>query len=172
MARRTQGTSVWFVDEVPATPGTFELVEVDCPLNFKPGTDSKDRIETTCLKQEENKTYLEGGGLKDPGQSTFDVNADPQKPSHVRLYNLSLSGKAVQWIVGWAGKTKGSVKNIVPTIDAQTGEVTLPTTRSWNKFEGYVDTFPMDVDANTVVKSTVTIQRNTSVEWIPETATP
>ena len=168
MARRTQGSGVWFVDEVAATPGTYELVEVDCPLNFKPGTDSKDRIETTCLGQEENKTYLDGGGLKDPGQSTFDVNADPRKPSHVRLYNLEKSGKTVQWIVGWAGKDKGSVKNIVPTVEAATGEVTLPTGRSWNKFTGYVDSFPMDVDANTVVKSTVTIQRNTAVEWIPE----
>ena len=63
MARRTQGTDIWVVDESTTTPGEFELVKIDCPLNFKPGTDSKDRIETTCLSQEEYKTYLEGGGL-------------------------------------------------------------------------------------------------------------
>lgn len=172
MARRTQGTCVWFVDEVPATPGTFELVEVDCPSNFKPGTDSKDRIETTCLKEEEYKRYLEGGGLKDPAQATFDVNADPKIASHGRLYDLEKSGKTVQWIVGWAGEKKGSVKNIIPTVDASTGEVTLPTTRSWSKYKGYVESFPMDMDSNTVVKTTCTVQRDTSVDWVRETVAP
>ena len=168
MARRTQGTDIWVVDESTTTPGEFELVKIDCPMNFKPGTDSKDRIETTCLSQEEYKTYLEGGGLKDTGQATFDVNADPRLASHGRMYDLEISGKSRTWIVGWAGKEKGSVKNIVPEVDSATGEVTLPTGRSWNKFDGYVDSFPMDIDSNTVVKTTVTIQRSTSVQWIRE----
>jgi len=172
MARRTQGSAIWFVDEVAATPGTFELVEVDCPLNFKPGTDSKSRIEKTCLKEEEDKRYMDGGGLKDPGQATFDVNADPKIASHGRLYDLEQSGKTVQWIVGWAGEKKGSVKNILPTVDANTGEVTLPTTRSWSTFTGYVDSFPMDMDADTVVKTPVAIQRGSSVKWVRESVAP
>lgn len=172
MARRTQGSDIWVVDQSATTPTEFELVKIECPINFKPGTDSKDRIEDTCLGQEENKTYLEGGGLKDTGQATFDINADPRKVTHVRLYNLEKSGISRTWIVGWAGATKGSVKNIVPTIDAATGEVTLPSGRSWNKFTGYVDSFPMDLEANTVVKTTATIQRNSSVDWITETTTP
>ena len=36
MARRTQGTDIWVVDESTTTPGEFELVKIDCPLNFKP----------------------------------------------------------------------------------------------------------------------------------------
>ena len=78
MARRTQGTDIWAA-VASVTPGEFELLKIECPLNFKPGTDSKDRIETTCLSQEEYKTYLGGGGLKDTGQATFDINADPLK---------------------------------------------------------------------------------------------
>ena len=54
-------------------------------------------------------------------------------------------------------------------MEAATGAVTLPVGRSWNKFTGYIDSFPMDIDANTVVKTTVTIQRSTKVEWIRET---
>ncbi len=72
--------------------------------------------------------------------------------------------------MGWAGKNKGEAKSIVPTVEAATGAVTLPDGRSWNKFTGYIDSFPMDIDANTVVKTTVTIQRSTKVEWIRETA--
>lgn len=168
MARRTQGTDIWMVVDSVAVPGEFELVKIDCPLNFKPGTDSKDRIETTCLSQEQYKEYMEGGGLKDTGQATFDINADPSKPSHGRLYDLEKLGKSATWIVGWAGKNKGAAATIVPTIDAATGEATLPTGRSWNTFDGYVDSFPMDIDANTLVKTTVTIQRTTSVEWLRE----
>ena len=92
------------------------------------------------------------------------------KTTHVKLYNLEKSGEMVEWVVGWAGKTKGAVAAIVPTIDELTGVVTLPAGRSWNKFSGYVDSFPMDIDANTTVKTTVTIQRGTAVAWIPETA--
>ena len=172
MARRTQGSDIWVVAKSTLIADEFELVKIECPLNFKPGTDSKDRIEDTCLSQEEYKTYMEGGGLKDTGQATFEINADPRKESHGRLYDLELSGEDCTWVVGWAGKTKGSVKNIVPTIDVETGEVTLPTGRSWNKFSGYVDSFSMDIDANTVVKTTVTIQRSSSVAWIRELVTP
>lgn len=169
MARRTQGTDIWVVDESITTPGEFELVKVVGALNFKPGTDSKDRIEVTPLDEEESKQYMEGGGLKDTGQSTFDLNADPKEPSHGRLYDLEVSGKARTFVVGWAGKNKGEAKNIVPTVDVANGEVTLPAGRSWNKFTGYIDSFPMDLDANTVVKTTCTVQRSTKVAWIRET---
>ena len=170
MARRTQGTDIWGVAESITTPGEWELFKVDGALNFKPGTDSKERIEITPLDEEESKQYMEGGGLKDTGQSTFDLNADPKVPSHGRLYDLEASGKALKFIVGWAGKNKGEAKSIVPSIDAATGEVTLPLGRSWNTFTGYVDSFPMDLDANTVVKTTCTVQRSTKVAWIRETA--
>ena len=169
MARRTQGTDIWVVDESKSTPGEFELVKVVGALNIKPGTDSKERIEITPLDEEESKKYMEGGGLKDTGQATFELNADPKEASHGRLYDLEVSGKERTFIVGWAGKNKGEAKSIVPTVEAATGAVTLPVGRSWNKFTGYIDSFPMDIDANTVVKTTVTIQRSTKVEWIRET---
>lgn len=169
MARRTQGTDAWVVDESATTPGEFELVKIVGALNFKPGTDSKERIEITPLDEEYSKKYMAGGGLSDTGQSTFDLNADPEEASHGRLYDLEISGKERTFIVGWAGKDKGKAKSIVPTVDAATGAVTLPPGRSWNKFTGYVDSFPMDLDANNVVKTTVTVQRSTKVEWIRET---
>lgn len=172
MSRRTQGTMLWFVAMSLTDPTKYELVKVGCPLNFKSGTDSRGRIENTCLEQEDYKTYHDGGGLADTGQSTFDINADPQIASHVRLYDMSTSNETATWIQGWAGKTKGSVKNIVPVVDVDTGEVTLPPGRSWNRFSGYIESFPMDFDADSVVKTALTIQRSTPVEWIPEATIP
>lgn len=168
MARRTQGSMVWFVRKNPDTE-KFELIKVGCPLNFKPGTDSRDKYDDTCLEQEDNKTYLEGGGLSDPGTASFDINADPTVPSHGMLFDM-IGGQTVEWIKGWAGKTKGSVKSIVPTVEPDTGVVTLPTTRSWTTFKGYVESFPLDTDANTIEKTTVTVQRTTKVDWIREVA--
>ena len=80
MARRTQGTDIWGVAESITTPGEWELFKVDGALNFKPGTDSKERIEITPLDEEESKQYMEGEDIKDKGQSTFDLNADPKVP--------------------------------------------------------------------------------------------
>lgn len=172
MARRTQGTDIWWAGKSKADPSKWVLNKVDCPLNFKPGTDSKDKIEVTCLSEEHYKKYLAGGGLADTGQATYDLYADPTKISHGDLYDMVDADEDVTWIVGWAGKNKGEAKLLVPTIDEATGEITLPTGRSWNRFEGYVEAFPADFDANTVVKSTVTIQRSTKVAWIRETVVP
>lgn len=172
MARRTQGSMVWMVVEKTAEPGKFELVKIGSPLNFKPGTDSKEKIENTDLEQEYNKTYMDGGGLSDTGTATFDINADPKNASHGRLYDMVASGESATFIQGWPGKKKGSVAHIVPEVNEDTGELTLLNQRSWTTFKGYVDSFPLDFDANTLVKTTVTVQRQEAVKWIRETTDP
>ncbi len=169
MARRTQGTSIWAVVPNKTQVGKVELLKIECALNFKAGTDTQEKHDTTCLENEGSKTYE--AGISDTGQATFDLNLDPKKPSHVRLYELSKSGETVEWIVGWAGAKKGTMSTVVPSLDVGTGAITLPQGRSWNKFKGYVEQFPFDFDSNSLVKCSVSIQRNTAVEWIPETTT-
>lgn len=168
MARRTQGTEVWVVCPHKTETGKFELLQVTGALNFKAGEDSQEKHDTTPLEEENGKTYL--SGISDTGQSSFDLNLDPKIPAHVRLYELSKKNDNLTWIVGWAGAEKGSMKTVVPTLDRNNGNVTLPPRRSWNKFVGYVEKFPFDFDGNSIVKCSVSIQRSTPVEWIPETA--
>lgn len=172
MSRRTQGSMLWAVVKKVADPTKFELMKVGCPLDHKPGTDSKEKIENTCLEEEYNKTYLEGGGLSDTGTATFGLNADPLNASHSRLYDMIDSGESATFIQGWPGKKRGTVKHIVPVVDEDTGEITLSNQRSWTKYTGYVESFPLDFDANTIVKTTVTIQRQSKVDWVRETAEP
>lgn len=172
MSRRTQGSMLWMVVQKSSDPALFELVKIGCPTDIKPGTDSKEKLEDTCLEEEHNKTYLEGGGLSDTGTATFGINADPTNASHGRLYDMQDSGESAVFVQGWPGKKRGTVKHIVPVLDEATGDLTLSNQRSWTKFKGYVESFPLDFDANTIVKTTVTIQRQSKVEWIRETAVP
>lgn len=170
MSRRTQGTALWVIAPTVADPTKVELLKIGVTGSFKPGTDSKAKIEDTPLEEEVSKRYMAGGGLRDYGAATFDINADPSNATHVRLKQLEEENAELIFVVGWAGKTKGAVKDIVPALDVITGALTLPPGRSWNKFNGYVESFPMDFDADTAVKSSVSIQRTSKVDWITETA--
>lgn len=167
MSRRTQGTALWVVAPTVANPAIYELIKIGCPLNFKPGTDSKTKIPDTCLEAEYYTSNMTG--LADLGQATFDINADPLNPSHVRLKQWEENDTELKFILGWAGPKKGSVKDIVPELTPATGEVVLPSGRSWNTMTGTIDSFPFDIDGDSLVKSTITIQRKSKVTWVPET---
>ncbi|OAT18017.1 phage tail fiber protein [Buttiauxella gaviniae ATCC 51604] len=68
--------------------------------------------------------------------------------------------------IGWADGDS------VPTYDA-TGlnpdavdGLVLPDDRTWYLFKGYVSDFPFDFQANTVVQTSATIQRNGQGQWV------
>ncbi|NBA95506.1 phage tail tube protein [Pseudomonas sp. R5(2019)] len=48
-------------------------------------------------------------------------------------------------------------------------DFSLPTTRTWFLFDGYVSDFPFDFAANTVVVTSATIQRSGGSAWIRKT---
>ena len=230
MAKLAQGTQVYFLD-----PDTNQVVAVECATAFNPGGAPADQIETTCL-EDSDRTYEPG--LRTPGQASLTLNADPTKPSHVRLHELSESNPSptLSWAVGWSdgavapavGKgvaavtigAGGSGYTGTPTVafsappaggTAATGTVTveggvitgvvitnpgsgyvtaptvtfsgagtgatgtavlgdydfsLPNTRTWFTFRGYVSDFPFDFAANSVVTSAATIQRSGGSQWI------
>ena len=45
---------------------------------------------------------------------------------------------------------------------------TLPTTRTWFTFQGYVSDFPFDFAGNTVVSTVAAIQRSGGSAWVPK----
>jgi hypothetical protein len=155
MSVLTQGTQVYFID-----PDDGSVVNVVCATTFSPGGNPADQIEDTCLEAFE-ASYKPG--LRRPGQATMGINADPEQESHLRLHEMSQSNPSptTKWAIGWADGTEAA--------DADTdGEWALPTTRTWFTFEGYVSDFPFDFTGNSVVASTVTIQRVGGAEWIPK----
>ena len=154
MSILTQGTHVFFID-----PADDSVVQVKGATAFNPGGAPSDQIETTALEDFDRK-YKKG--MRTPGQASLTIQADPSEPSHVRLHELSESNdqteQIVKWVVGWSDGFAP------PTVDVG-GDWTLPTTRTWYEFEGYVSDFPFDFALNTVVTTQVTIQRSGGSAW-------
>lgn len=154
MSILTQGTHVFFID-----PADDSVVQVKGATAFNPGGAPSDQIETTALEDFDRK-YKKG--MRTPGQASLTIQADPSEPSHVRLHELSESNdqteQIVKWVVGWSDGVAP------PTVDVG-GDWTLPTTRTWYEFEGYVSDFPFDFALNTVVTTQVTIQRSGGSAW-------
>lgn len=157
MAVLAQGTNVYFID-----PDTEQVVTVECATTFSPGGAPADQIETTCLEST-TREYLPG--LRTPGQASLGINADPRNASHIRMHELSETDPSpvLKWVVGWSDGTDA------PTVDSE-GDFDLPTTRTWFLFEGYIADFPFDFASNTVVTSTVSIQRTGGSQWIKKVA--
>lgn len=155
MSKLTQGTQVYFID-----PDTLEVVSIDCATSFNPGGNPADQIEDTCLESEV-RTYKKG--LRTPGAASLTINADPEKESHTRLHELSEddADRNVKFAVGWSDGTAA------PTADSD-GDWVLPSTRTWFTFDGYVADFPFDFAANSVVTTSVSIQRSGGSTWTPK----
>lgn len=142
MAIKTQGTELYFID-----PDDFSVVKVGCVTTITGLTAARDQIETTCLDSAA-RTYE--AGMATPGTAQFTINFDTGDTSHVRLHALYVEGTKVDWALGWSDGTA------LPTSDSTA--FTLPTSRSWIEFNGYVSDLPFDFALNTVVTSNVSIQ--------------
>lgn len=153
MSILAQGTKIYFID-----PDDDSVVQVNCATTFSPGGAPADQIEDTCLEDYERSFKP---GLRTPGQATMGINADPRNASHIRLHQLSEENPqpTLKWAVGWSDGTAD------PTVDSS-GDFVLPTTRTWFTFQGYVADFPFDFAQNTVVTSTISIQRSGGSAWV------
>lgn len=165
MSVLTQGTQVYALVPTEADPSIFEVLNVECPTEFDPGTATADQIEDTCLDETDSRTYKRG--LRSPSEATLTINADPRNASHVRLFELSQGdNQNIKWAIGWADG-----KDIAPTaVQDSNGDYdfNLPTGRTWYVFEGYISDFPFSFEVNSVVSSAITIQRSGPALWIPK----
>lgn len=155
MSMKTQGTEIFMID-----PDSKEVVKVGGIVGFNPGGAPADQIDTTTLA-DHDKTSMKG--LRTPGQAGGSVQADPRKAEHVRLYELSQddSDTNCKWALGWSDGT------VAPTATPE-GDWTLPTTRTWFTFEGYVADFPFDFQGNAAVATQLAIQRSGKGVWTPK----
>jgi len=165
MSKLTQGTQVYFVD-----PDTNAVTKVEGVSTLNPGGAPADQIDDTDLDADA-KTYKRG--MRSPNQAAMTLFADPEKASHVRLHELSegIANENMKFAVGWSDG-----KDIAPTADSN-GDFVLPVdsddkyTRTWYLFDGYVADFPFDFSINTVVASSVSVQRSGTGTWKQKGAT-
>lgn len=155
MARLAQGSELYFID-----PADDSIVQVKGVTNFTPGGAPADPQETTPLEALDREYLL---GLRTPGQASITLNADPEEASHIRLYELYEGEEKpkLKWVLGWSDG-----RGIPPAVATGGGDFELPSTRTWFKYEGYVSDFPFDFQSNSVVSSTVTVQRSGGAQWI------
>lgn len=142
MAKKTQGTELYFID-----PDGFVVTKVGCITAMSGLSAGRDQIETTCL-DDTARTYE--SGMATPAAAQFTIQFDPSDSSHVRLHELYVSGTTLDWALGWSDGTAA------PTSDSTAFDA--PATRSWLLFEGYVSDLPFDFGLNAVVQSQVSIQ--------------
>ena len=162
MSVLAQGTQIYFIDpgdgDSTGSAGPI-VVNVECATSFTPGGNPADQLEDTCL-EDSDRAYRPG--LRTPGKATIGINPDPDNASHIRMHELSQTTDTLKWAVGWSDGTEA------PTLDS-TGDFDLPATRTWFTFEGYIDDFPFDFARNTIVTSTVSIQRSGGSAWVAKT---
>jgi hypothetical protein len=139
MAKLTQGTSLFWIDGA--------TVRQVAATNINGLSAQRDSIETTDLEAEA-KTFMPG--LMSPGSAQFSIQFDPSNAVHTALHSAYKAGTVLKWALGWSDGTA------VPTTAA--GEFTLPTTRSFLNFDGFIQDVTFDFSLNTVVNSQVSIQ--------------
>jgi len=158
MAIKTQGTNLYTID-----PDDGTLITVGCVTSIDGIDTSIDQIETTCLG-DSARSYL--AGLASPGAASFGINIDPSDESHVRLHQLKVAGEVLNWALGWSD---GTAAPTVATNSDGSYEFTLPATRSWLDFEGFMNSFPFSFAQNAVVQSSVGIQISGEPVLVPKT---
>lgn len=156
MAQKTQGTMLYVID-----PDDDLVLEVGCITNISGLDSTLEQIETTCLS-ENSRTYV--AGLATPGTATFTINADSEDESHIRLHQLKKSGDNLQWAIGWSDGVAPPTVSVGPPVG-----FTLPASRSWITFEGFMNSFSFDFSQNSVVTSSVGIQVSGDPDWVQKT---
>lgn len=157
MSVLTPGTQVFAIVPDLETPGAKVVLEIKRVTALNPGGSPAEQIETTSLG-DTVRTYVKG--LRTPGQATMTIQANPAEPSHVRLHQLSEADgdTTVTWLVAWPDGPG------VPSLDVD-GSLTVPATRTFFEFDGWVTDFPFDHALNAVVTTNVPIQRTGGSKW-------
>lgn len=154
MGIKTQGTQLYAID-----PEDGSLLVVSCVTSID-GIDSQlDQNETTCL-EDLDRTYE--AGLGTPGAVSFGIQVDPGNATHVRLHQLKQAGASMKWALGWSDGV-----DVVPGVDSS-GDFNLQTSRTWIRFNGYMNSFPFSFQQNTRVTSNISIQMSGKELLIPK----
>lgn len=152
--KKVKGTQLYAID--PADGGLLLVANV----TSIDGIDSTiEQIETTPLEADAREYE---SGLATPGSATFGINTNPDLTVHQRLHELKTAGEILQWYLGW-----GDGKGIEPDVSVP-DVITLPTTRTWLSFRGFLSSFPFSFALNDVVKSSCSIQVSGDPLLIPK----
>jgi len=144
---KTARTHLYLLDpDSSTTPIKFK-----CPTGITGvTTGARSRIDTTCLDEEDEMSYV--SGLGDPGTASVPFILDSEDGSHQRIFELKKTSTNLKWIIGFSDGVS------VPTAAA--GEFVPGADRSWLAFTAYIADLDIDFANNEVVRGTMTLQRS------------
>lgn len=152
MSVKTQKSELFFVDALSSSVAA--VMKMTCPTGITGLGGAADQIETTCLDNSEDKSYVRG--LGNPGQVSVPFVLKPWEASHQVLFDLKASGDTVGWMICLSDGTA------LPTLDSVDALV-APTGRTSLAFQAYVADLNIDIATNEVVRGTLTLQRSGTV---------
>lgn len=152
---KTQGTQLYMHDKV-----NDAIVEIGCIESLEGISSPRDQIETTCLAADDREYEA---GLRSPGTASFTIRTDLTDESHMAVFDYYDTGDKTDFFVGWSDGTAA------PSVDSTTGAITVPETRSWIRFEGYISDYPFTFSQNSVVMSNISAQISGKINAIPLT---
>lgn len=144
MAKLTQGTTLFWIDNT----GNGDEVKSVAATSISGISAQRDSIETTNLS-DTAKTFMPG--LMSPGSAQFSIQFDPSNQIHKDLHAAYVAGRSLKWALGWSDGIAAPSANV-------SGAFTLPTTRSFLTFDGFIQDVTFDFSINTVVTSQISIQ--------------
>lgn len=151
---KSQGTDLYWAS------GPTEVTRAVCITGISGLGGARDQIETSCLDNTEDKSFV--GGLGTPGQVTVPFNVHKNEISHEDLIALKASGEVVSWGI------YSSDSATVPTAVASVMQTVA--SRASAIFEAYVADVTIDIQGNNIWKGTITLQRSGAVAWDLTTA--
>ena len=152
MAIKTQGTKLYAID-----PLDDSVLAICIVSGIDIGSPSAGEIPTTTLC-DKVKRYM--AGMRDAADVSFTVDFDPANLEHLRLAALQESGESVKFALGLSDGI------VPPTV--LTDEFTLPTTRSWVKFTGFLKDFPLSFSEDSVIKTQVGVRMDGGHTIVPK----
>lgn len=152
MSVKTQGSELFFVDAL--TSSVAAVVKLVCPTGVTGLGGAADQIETTCLDNTDDKSYVRG--LGNPGQVSVPFVLKPWEGSHQVLFDLKEAGDTIGWMIGLSDGTDD------PTLDSN-DDLVAPAGRTSFGFQAYVADLNIDIATNEVVRGTLTLQRSGAV---------
>lgn len=147
---KSQGTDMYF------SPGAGQVTRVVCATSISGLGGARDQIDTSCLDNTGDRTFVPG--LGNPGQVTVGFNVHAGEIAHEELLALKDSGEEVSWGI------YGSMAATVPTSDSS-ATMQPVVDRTSAIFQGYVSDINIDIAGNDIWKGTITIQRSGSVNF-------
>lgn len=150
---KSQGTELYFHG---MTTSSGAPVRVVCVTSISGLGGARDQIDTTCLDNTGDRTFV--GGLGNPGQVQVAFNVHKNELSHEDVLNLQASGEVVSWGI-YSSDGVG-----VPTVNSN-GTLQPVAGRASAIFQAYVSDVAIDIQGNDIWKGTITLQRSGVVTY-------